>query len=202
MAAVMQEYEEKINEYKTIVDEKDEIIKILYQEIKNIKKSSQSKTTNEQEESLNNDNENSNNNTPTVLKIKNFRDSEHFTFNNNLNKNEFSENNENIKKNYLDNINFIKEALINFLRMYNIKEELSKTDPNEKNIDNIIDIAFKDIKYIVVNLKKINIIYKSLMIEFSKNIMATVEIYLKENINNKLKEMNKRIENLFLSVNK
>ncbi len=81
-----------------------------------------------------------------------------------------------------------------FLKDYGIKEQFNKD--NSINLANGIDLQieykFKEIRYITVNLKKINIIFKSLFVEFTKNIAGNMD-KINEKINKKLHVLQNKI---------
>lgn len=101
------------------------------------------------------------------------------------------------KKMILKNLEELKKDLDLFLRDYGIKEHFNTNNianPNyASEVDFQIEIKFKEIRYITVNLKKINIIFKSLFVEFTKNISSRLEMF-NNNVNSKFYYLENKIQ--------
>jgi hypothetical protein len=182
---------DQLKEKENIITEKDNIITILYQEIDNMKSNRQSSKDNEI------------NNTNSLMyspDFKRIRRSDHFSFNK-LKYNSVEEEIEGIKKSYLDNLDIIKLSLVEFLEQYNIKDNIS-FEENSKEIDSTIEARVKEIKYIMVNMKKINILFKTLFKEFAKDLYQTVDIILNNQVNQKIEVLNKRVTKMAKSAKK
>jgi len=114
--------------------------------------------------------------------------------NNNINDSDNALKCENDKKLILKSLEDLKKDLDMFLKDYGIKEQFNKD--NSINLANGIDLQieykFKEIRYITVNLKKINIIFKSLFVEFTKNIAGNMD-KINEKINKKLHVLQNKI---------
>jgi hypothetical protein len=193
---------DKLKEKEDIIVEKDNIINILYQEIDNMKSSGRSKEgppgvdTAEGVADANS----------LMYHSPEFhrnRRNDHFSFNKlavgaggNT-----TEETEAFKKTHLDNLDLIKLSLIEFLEKYNIKDNIS-FEENAKDVDAIIEARMKEIKYIIVNMKKINILFKTMFKEFSKDVYQTVDIILNNQINNKLEVVSKRLTRLAIEVDR
>ena len=135
---------DRLKESDNILEEKDNFINMLYQEIENIKKQ------------------------PF------HRDSVSFGFErspefNRIRANSIinSEDNdiEQVRKSCLENLEIIKSSLTEFLAKYDINEKVDFSS----DVNDILDIRMKEIKYLIVNLRKINIWFKRLIKEFVKN---------------------------------
>lgn len=114
---------------------------------------------------------------------------------NNFNNSDYVLKCENDKKIILKNLEDLKKDLDLFLKEYGIKEQFNKDNNNVSIIGGIdfqIEYKFKEIRYITVNLKKINIIFKSLFVEFTKNIANNMD-KINDNINKKLYVLQNRI---------
>jgi len=98
------------------------------------------------------------------------------------------------KKNFLSNLEDLKKDLDLFLRDYGIKEQFCDNSNSISNncIDFLIEYKFKEIRYITVNLKKINIIFKSLFVEFTKNMASNLD-KINEIVNKKLYQLQHKI---------
>lgn len=189
---------------KNIIKEKDNIQQILYQEIDNIR--SLSKKGFE----------------PSRVNSTDFNnEKDNFTFNN---YNSIIEQNNTIlnsKKAFLENLEFIKNSLVVFLNNYQIKENFdflnyeseypgsknSNFSPNKNNeelsqIETLIETRMREIKYILLNLKKINIIFKSLFMEFSKNLLNIFQQNVSEILENKVYSLDEKCENFSQILNK
>lgn len=101
---------------------------------------------------------------------------------------------ENDKKNFLSNLEDLKKDLDLFLKDYGIKEQFCENSYSlaNNNIDFLIEYKFKEIRYITVNLKKINIIFKSLFVEFTKNMASNLD-KINEIVNKKLYQVQHKI---------
>jgi hypothetical protein len=181
----LQMTKDKVQEKEDIIIEKDNIINILYQEIENMK------VTRLKEDDANDTN--SLMNSPEFQRRRN----DHFSFNKIVLHN--IEEEEQFKKSHLENLDLIKLTLLEFLEKYNIRDNIS-FEENAKDIDAVIEARMKEIKYIMVNMKKINILFKTLFKEFSKSVHQTVDGILNNQINQKIELMNKRLTRLAIDV--
>jgi len=122
-------------------------------------------------------------------------DSSNFNSLHNINNSDFVVKNENEKKSFLKNLEDLKKDLDLFLKEYGIKEQFNKENNSliNNNIDFQIEFKFKEIRYITVNLKKINIIFKSLFVEFTKNIANSLD-KVNEDVTQKLNFLENKIE--------
>jgi hypothetical protein len=221
-----------VNEVRSLREhmaEKDKIITILYKEIDTMRNNSINNDINSNivnvenpitARSKNNSHNSDNYNSPTLNKFK--RNSENFTFNNDNN----SRVQQNVSSNYnfaqkihLENLEFIKNTLVEFLKNYGIQEDFQKiisnnndnskleeginnsNNPNN-NLETVIEMRMKEIKYILINLKKINIIFKSYMVEFSKHIDNNIQTIFMETLNPKIAEINKKYSKIDNILNK
>lgn len=193
---------QKIGEYEASVEEKDNIINILYQEIQSLKnQKSVVNTAKKSQIETQQSNQSSVFNTPTVTRIKKVQQRDNFTFNNDS-VHQVNQDIEGIKKSHFQQLNSIKVSLTEFLQTYGIKEQLTKLDLDlNQDVDEMIQVTLKEIKYIVVNLRKINIIFKSLLLDFHKNIIAMFDTYLTQNIHNKVSHLSQVLQKLVTSVN-
>jgi hypothetical protein len=103
-----------------------------------------------------------------------------------------------ISRQHLENLESIKSSLVEFLNYYGIKEDFNNfnnfsSNLNKDSTDYMIDIRMKEIKYILVNLKKINIIFKTLFMEYSKNLINLFENEYMVNVNSKFEQMQDKV---------
>jgi hypothetical protein len=103
---------------------------------------------------------------------------------------------------HYENLDSIKQSLVEFIKYYGIKEDFSSigTTTSNNSIEYLIEIRMKEIKYILVNLKKINIIFKTLFMEYSKNLINTFQLEYSSTLNSKLEKMQSKIQRLSLIV--
>ena len=166
-------------ELRNQIREKDEMVNILYDEIDKFKQ----------------------NNLYKIKNVKSANDS--IALNKEKNESEKKLNNEKqLKNNHLNDLNFIKNSLVLFLKNYVIAEELQIQNNEINIIEEKIESKMNEIKYILLNIKKINIIFKTFFIEFTKNIIkefqSNLEILLKDRIGileSKIIKINKKISN-------
>lgn len=115
--------------------------------------------------------------------------------NNNFNNSDCVLKCENDKKVILKSLEDLKKDLDLFLKDYGIKEQFNKDNQSalaNNGIDFQIEYKFKEIRYITVNLKKINIIFKSLLVEFTKSITSNMD-KMNECVNKKLYNLQNKI---------
>jgi hypothetical protein len=187
---------DQLKEKEDIIVEKDNIINILYQEIDNMKSSGRDK---EKEKDVN-----SANSMFYSPDFNRFKRSENFSFN----KLKFNNNNnteediEQLKKSHLDNLDLIKLSLIDFLKRYNIQDNVSFEEGSNKDVESIIEVRMKEIKYIIVNMKKVNILFKTVFKEFSKDLYQTIDIVMNNQIDEKLQVVNNRLTRLGIELDR
>jgi hypothetical protein len=198
---------DKIAEYCNLLREKDNVISILHKEIDNLKSNVNAPLTSQRSH------------TSDLLNSPNFKKpkKESFTFNTNVNGSVLSDSQGSVKKFHLENLDFIKNCLVEFLKNYGIHENFSKNceginnnnfQPGDRdiflnnvenstgNVDYLIDVRMKELKYILVNLKKINIIFKSLFVEFTKNLITSYEVNFNQTIHIKLDQLEKKFNKM------
>jgi hypothetical protein len=122
--------------------------------------------------------------------VENLKQEEKLTDNNPYSLSDIPDNN------HLDNLNFIKKLLLDFLKNYGIGNDMT-TLINEDNENlSLIEIRMKEIEYIIVNLKKINIIFKSLIMEYTKNLVSSLESGMFKTLNEKFSNFNQKFKKL------
>ena len=96
---------------------------------------------------------------------------------------------------FRDSIISIKEDLIDFLKSWKINIDLNSISfSNNYSDDNQITMLIKEVKYLIVNLKRIKIQFKIDLREFSNNIQKIENNYI-FHLNQKLDFLNKKIKN-------
>lgn len=168
--SMLKELNVLVNEVKSMrntIDEKDNIITILYQEIDHYKSLSSNKICDYCRDSK---------------IINHLQDEDLYA--------------------HLSDLEIIRTYLKEFLNYYGIDETFKLFDTNSYNnnqsinIRNHIEIRMKEIKYVLVNLKKINIIFKTLFMEFSKNLLNIFQRDYCSKINHKLENMQKKLNQI------
>jgi len=189
----------EVQSMKEQMNEKDNIISILYGEIENLKKSE------------------------IMIKEKLSRD----LYDINKEEQKHSPKLSNfiyLIQNHLDHFDSIRKALNEFIKCYGIneikdeviyerishEESFNEGDDSESvlfkriinELESEIEVRMKDINYILKNLNKINIIFKSLMVDYSKNILSFVEKNVSNPIMFKMNNMSNRYNKLNSILNK
>jgi len=179
---------EEIKNLRSNLDEKDKIISILYQEIENLK----------EDNKIENCDKNKNLKRPEAYNSKIEKEAElsELKIRNNLITN-------------LNDLHFILKSLVDFLKNYGIYEEYSKlnlslNDNNENvtEIEHMIKVRMKEIQYVLVNLKKINIIFKSHFVDFTKNLIQIFQTYLEKILNDKIVKLENKFNKFSILINR
>jgi hypothetical protein len=163
----------KLKEKENMILEKDTIINILYQEIENLKYNIH-----------NNIIKNINNPEEEYLKGTTFRTPEPIY--------------EETK--FMENLEFIKLSLIDFLKSYHINDNFNFSTREDLSSSELIETKMQEIKFIILNLKKINIIFKSLMNEFAQNVNNMITEKVTKKVDLKLYKLKDQISKLTLHV--
>lgn len=126
------------------------------------------------------------------------------TLNNNNNNKEFT----NTCTNILENFDTIKATLIDFLKSFNIDVKIISSDNTNSLIsdidefENVIGLKIKELKLLLVDLKKINIKFKSTFSEYNNDVQKIIETYLNERILEKIEKLNAKQKKIFNKINK
>jgi hypothetical protein len=97
---------------------------------------------------------------------------------------------------HLENLNFIKKLLLDFLKNYGIGQDFSYSlSENQENLS-LIELRMKEIEYIIVNLKKINIIFKSLIMDYTNNLLNSIESEMLKTFNDKFSIFSQKFQKI------
>ena len=174
----------EIHDLRCEMEEKEKIIEILYEEIKSVKHNEHFASK--------------------EIQDSNFISQENFL---------------SIIQNNFEYFSLIRRELIEYLKYYGINEikqeiesfceeenfsdvRVANYDKIINNIQSRIESKMDDIKYMLSNMSKINIIFKYLMVDFSKNLWRLVEKSFSHQISIKLKNLSNRFHKINSVVNK